>query len=102
MGGEIKAAVHWMNRETAIRRRMTPDVLDPVGKQLVAAAKRYACGARFTGAGGGGCIWALGEIRDIESLRIRWRSILSKHPTAKLLSVDIASKGLLVKTKEGK
>ena len=102
MGGEIKAAVHWMNRETAIRRRMTPDVLDPVGKQLVADAKRYACGARFAGAGGGGCIWALGEIRDIESLRVRWRSILSKHSTAKLLSVDIASKGLLVKTKEGK
>ena len=51
-----------MNRETDVRRQMTPDVLNDIGKTLVELAKKNKCGARFTGAGGGGCIWALGEI----------------------------------------
>jgi D-glycero-alpha-D-manno-heptose-7-phosphate kinase len=94
--GDMKAAAGWMNRETAIRRRMTPEVLEPVGRQLVSSAVRLGCGARFTGAGGGGCIWALGESHDIQRLKDRWTSTLSKHPTSKLLNVEIASQGLLV------
>ena len=94
--GEIEAAADWMNRETAIRKRMTPEVLDPVGRRLVTSAVKIGCGARFAGAGGGGCIWALGEGRKIHRLKDSWMSILSKHPTAKLLNVDIASEGLLV------
>jgi len=47
-----QAALH-MNRETALRREMTPDVLDNVGVRLVESALQNGCGARFTGAGGG-------------------------------------------------
>ncbi|MGD8725250.1 MAG: galactokinase, partial [Desulfobacterales bacterium] len=41
-----------MNRETAIRRKMTPDVLDEIGIRLVQSARSQGCGARFAGAGG--------------------------------------------------
>jgi len=95
--GDIEAAANWMNCETAIRERMTPEVLDPIGKQLITSASKHGCGARFTGAGGGGCVWALGKSRDIHRLKDRWISILSKSSTAKLLNFDIASEGLLVK-----
>jgi len=95
--GDISGAADWMNRETAIRRRMTPDVLDPVGKALVRAALDFNCGARFTGAGGGGCIWAIGHEEKIEALRERWHNLLSRVPSARLLAAGIDSRGVTVK-----
>jgi D-glycero-alpha-D-manno-heptose-7-phosphate kinase len=83
-----------MNRETAIRRRLTPDVLDPVGVSLVKAARRHGCGARFTGAGGGGCLWAIGETEAIDRLRGSWQKILASRPEARLLDCGIDPEGL--------
>ena len=90
-----KAAVH-MNRETGIRRKMTPDVLDKVGQRLADIALQNDCGARFTGAGGGGCLWALGETENIDRLRPLWQELLSSHREARLLDVGIDSKGVIV------
>ena len=90
-----QAAIH-MNRETAIRRKMTPDVLDGVGERLVEIALQNNCGARFTGAGGGGCLWALGEIEHIDRLRPLWEKALSSRKEARLLDVKIDSEGLMV------
>jgi len=90
-----QAAVH-MNRETALRRAMTPDVLDNVGVRLVESALQNGCGARFTGAGGGGCIWALGEIEDIDRLRPLWEESLSTRKEACLLEVNIDTTGVCV------
>ena len=84
-----------MNKETAIRRKMTPEVLDDIGKALVESAKKKSCGARFTGAGGGGCIWALGQVEDIDKLKGTWEGILSARKDARLLSTKIDSQGLL-------
>ena len=92
---DISEAVRQMNRETAIRIEMTPDVVDDTGSRLVAAALEYDCGARFTGAGGGGCIWALGSEEKISELKPRWENMLSKTEEACLLDVDIDSNGLL-------
>lgn len=89
-------AAEIMNRETEIRRRMTPDVLDGTGRTLAAAARRAGCGARFTGAGGGGCIWAVGEAAAIDGLRPRWAEILATRPGAGLLSAGVAAQGLLI------
>ena len=83
-----------MNRETAIRRKMTPDVLDAVGRRLVDAAVRFHCGARFAGAGGGGCIWALGNLDDIDRLRGSWETILTERTDARLLDAQIDAEGL--------
>ena len=90
-----QAAVH-MNRDTAIRRKMTPDVLDKVGKRLADIALQNDCGARFTGAGGGGCLWAFGETENIDRLRPLWQKLLSSRKEACLLHVGIDSKGVVV------
>lgn len=85
-----------MNKETAIRKKMTPDVLDDIGRRLVKSAENNNCGARFTGAGGGGCIWAIGEVPDIEKLKPKWELVLSRRKEARLLDIEPDSEGLLV------
>jgi len=90
-----QAAIH-MNREVALRRQMTPDVLDDVGERLVESAMQNRCGARFTGAGGGGCIWALGEVENVDRLRPLWEEILSTRKQACLLDVKIDTVGVAV------
>ena len=89
-------AVVQLNRETAIRRTLTPDVLDNMGQKLVHIAVQNGCGARFTGAGGGGCLWAVGEIENIDRLRTLWEKTLSAREAACLLDVRIDSEGLVV------
>jgi len=95
MARNIDNACEQMNRETSIRRKMTPEVLDDMGEALVKSGKEKNCGVRFAGAGGGGCIWALGHIEDIEKLRSTWNNILTTRKDALLLNVGIDSEGLL-------
>ncbi|MBI9083422.1 MAG: galactokinase [Desulfobacterales bacterium] len=92
---DLERAAAAMNRETAIRREMTPDVLDPTGQLLVADAMAAGCGARFAGAGGGGCIWALGPAATIGRLRGTWDHRLNAIPDARLLDVDIDGSGVM-------
>lgn len=91
----FKDAIASMNREMAIRRKMTPEVLDAVGEQLIGSAVGNDCGARITGAGGGGCIWALGEVENIDKLKGIWERVLSIRESARLLDVKIDSEGVL-------
>ncbi len=95
-----KKAATAMNKETLIRRKMTPEVLDGMGKKLVDSAFKNNCGARFTGAGGGGCIWALGEIDSIDRLKIIWQELLAARKEACLLDVKIDSKGLKIEDRK--
>lgn len=90
-----RAAIH-MNRETSLRREMTPEVLDRIGVNLAETAIQNNCGARFTGAGGGGCIWALGEIENVDRLRPLWEEILSTRKQAHLLDAKIDANGVIV------
>ena len=93
---------HWgeaariMNRETQIRREMTPDVLDDAGQRLVSVAMELGCGARFTGAGGGGCLWAVGETDAMAAVRQAWEQILSGHPGGMMLSPKVAWGGVQI------
>jgi D-glycero-alpha-D-manno-heptose-7-phosphate kinase len=89
-----------MNAEVDIRRQLTPDVRDEMGIQLVSTAKAIGCGARFTGAGGGGCLWALGDVEQINILKDRWKEILSTRPDAGLLDHCIDHKGVQVKLRD--
>ena len=93
-----KAAADWMNKEVALRKTMTPGVLDSMGNKLAAAAVDNDCGARFTGAGGGGCVWALGEIENIDTLRRIWENILKRRKDAFVLDSSINSSGVTVQT----
>ena len=84
-----------MNRELSIRRELTPGVLDAMGEKLADTALENNGGARFTGAGGGGCIWAIGEVEDIDKLKGIWEKVLSGRKDARLLDVNIDPDGLL-------
>lgn len=95
MAGDFAAAGAAMNRETALRLEMTPDVLDEMGKGLCADAAARGCGARFTGAGGGGCVWAVGEPEAVDRLREDWRERLRRRETGRLLDVGVDPDGLL-------
>lgn len=95
--GHMDRAVAALNRETAIRCRMTPQVLDDMGRRLVSKATDAGCGAKFAGAGGGGCIWALGLPSHIDDLKKTWTGILSERPDARILDVGVDSLGLLCK-----
>ncbi len=90
------SAVYAMNKEVEIRRRLTREVFDEMGEALVNSALSHDCGARFTGSGGGGCIWALGEKKDIEELRLVWTDILSQRQDARLLAASVDPNGLEV------
>ena len=92
----FKQAAGLMNQETQLRLEMTPDVLDKAGKKLFEKAISCECGARFTGAGGGGCLWAVGESLDIENLKPMWQDILSAVEDAKILDTKIENKGIII------
>jgi D-glycero-alpha-D-manno-heptose-7-phosphate kinase len=78
---------------------MTPGVLDEIGRKLAAAASRCGCGARFTGAGGGGCLWAIGEAEAIDRLKPVWQEILASRRGAHLLETRLAGEGLRMEDK---
>ncbi|MFO7707724.1 MAG: galactokinase [Desulfobacterales bacterium] len=88
------AAAAAMRRETALRRRLTPAVLDATGRELAGAAGRCGCAARFTGAGGGGCVWAIGEADAVARLAPRWREILGRRRGAHLIPAEVAGAGI--------
>lgn len=85
--GDYGEAARWMNRETEIRRELTPEVVDEIGAELIEAAVNRNCGARFTGAGGGGCLWALGSAEAVSELCPEWEAIVARHPDGAILDV---------------
>jgi D-glycero-alpha-D-manno-heptose-7-phosphate kinase len=93
---DFESAAAAMNRETDVRRKMTPQVLDRLGLQLVEAARRWGCGARFTGAGGGGCLWAIGPTDAISGLKSDWEQILYHRRGAQLLDATVAVTGIKI------
>ncbi len=91
---DVSGAVGAMNRDTAIRRLMTPGVLDKTGGELVQEALDAGAGARFAGAGGGGCIWALGEPDRIAHLRPIWDGVLAGRKGGMLLDASVDMQGV--------
>ena len=97
--GDFALAGDLMNRETRIRLSMTPDVLDETGLRLFELADGLDCGCRFTGAGGGGCVWAVGEKSRILKLKEAWAASMS-HDDAMLLNTAMDSKGIIINKSE--
>lgn len=89
-----KEAAIWMNREAHLRRQMTPAVFDEMGEKLATAGRDSGCGVRFAGAGGGGCVWAVGETKNIDRLRGLWEDQLKNCNGAFLLDFGIDTDGL--------
>ena len=91
---DMPKAADVMNRETAIRKAMTPQVLDDLGDRLAAAAVAAGCGARFTGAGAGGCLWAIGPAESVAGLKPVWARLLAERPTAGLIDCRVDGRGV--------
>jgi D-glycero-alpha-D-manno-heptose-7-phosphate kinase len=94
VAGDMRRAAEAMHQETAIRKAMTPQVLESMGDRLAAAAMHMGCGARFTGAGGGGCLWAIGTADAIEALRPVWKKLLAERSTARLIDCRVDPQGV--------
>ena len=82
--------------ENDIKARMVPEVLSETARDLVESARANQCGARFCGAGAGGCVWGLGETSNIDLLRETWRDILKGIEGARLLPTRISPTGLRI------
>ena len=93
---KFSKAASLMNQETKLRLEITPDVLDSTGKKLFADAMAVNCGARFTGAGGGGCLWAVGEKSDMEKLKVLWKKTVEPVENAEILNSRIDNRGIQV------
>lgn len=91
---DYTAAAMQLNRETRLRLDMTPEVLNPVGRTLFEAAVEAGAGARFTGAGGGGCLWAMGDDQALSRVQKSWQTLLANTPEACLLPVKVDQEGL--------
>jgi len=85
-----------MVKETQLRLGMTPEVLDNTGKKLFERAVALNCGARFTGAGGGGCLWAIGEKENIFRLADAWAELLDPIEDAGILDTRIDRDGIVI------
>ncbi|MDQ1335536.1 MAG: hypothetical protein QG552_2486 [Thermodesulfobacteriota bacterium] len=98
-GGAIETrdwglAAALIREEMAVRREITPEALTPTTGELIAMAEDGGCGARFTGAGGGGSLWAIGDREQIDLLRRLWESRLAQVKGAMLLDCGIDPSGV--------
>ena len=91
---EWDKAARLLKKEMAIRREVTPDALIPITEELVDLAENAGCGARFAGAGGGGTVWALGEMDRIRDLEKIWEGILTPIRGGRVLECAIDPKGM--------
>ncbi len=80
--------------EMSIRRQITPEALLPVTLSLIQIAEKNGCGARFSGAGAGGAVWAIGEIANIKKLENAWAGTLKQIPKARLLTCKVDHQGV--------
>jgi D-glycero-alpha-D-manno-heptose-7-phosphate kinase len=87
-------AVHLLREEMAVRRQITPDALIPITERLIRQAEDAGCGARFTGAGAGGSVWALGEKEKIDDLRTLWGNTFASVKGGGLLHCEVDPVGV--------
>ncbi len=89
------SAVSIMREELDIRRRITPHTLTDHMLRFVTVANEFLCAARFAGAGGGGCVWAIGELDHIRRLKRAWSELASHIPGASLLDTSVSRQGVV-------
>ena len=89
-----KNAARCLQIEMAARKELTPEALIPITVKLVEQAERQECGARFAGAGAGGCVWALGELENVRLLRKKWENSLKPIKDGKVLDCEVDPKGV--------
>jgi D-glycero-alpha-D-manno-heptose-7-phosphate kinase len=99
LGQAIEAQEWWeaaslLRREMQVRRKLTPEALIPITGALIKKAEALGCGARFAGAGAGGCVWALGRNENIEDLRAEWSRALARVQGGSVMNCQVAPVGV--------
>lgn len=92
--GRWKDAAAELRNEVAIRRDITPEAFTPIITRLIQESEKVGCGARFAGAGGGGTVWAISEIDNIQRLREIWANILKGTKKGRILECAIDPVGV--------
>ena len=80
-----REAAKALRNEVAIRKEITPEAFTPTIIRMIEESEKCGCGARFAGAGGGGTVWAVGEVYEIERLRETWTDILKDTENGRML-----------------
>jgi D-glycero-alpha-D-manno-heptose-7-phosphate kinase len=91
---EWREAAALLRREMQVRRELTPEALIPITAALIREAEAMDCGARFAGAGAGGCVWALGPKENIEALKVQWSRALAQVRGGTVLNCRVAPVGV--------
>jgi D-glycero-alpha-D-manno-heptose-7-phosphate kinase len=89
-----REAAKLLRREMQVRRELTPEALIPITATLIEEAEALGCGARFAGAGAGGCVWAIGQKENIEDLKARWARSLASVRGGSVLSCQVDPAGV--------
>jgi D-glycero-alpha-D-manno-heptose-7-phosphate kinase len=89
-----RQAAALIREEMSVRREITPEALTPVTAELIETAENAGCGARFTGAGAGGSLWAIGDVDRIDTLRRIWETRLVKIKGAAILDCQVDPSGV--------
>jgi len=80
---------------------MIPGRITPIGEHLQAIAQEIGGGFGITGAGGGGCVWAIcSKPEQTSELRSRWQELLKNVSNGKVLDVGIDNRGIIVEAVE--
>jgi D-glycero-alpha-D-manno-heptose-7-phosphate kinase len=94
MEQDWKRAVSYLKGEMNLRRELTPEALTPVTLTLINQAQDKKCGARFSGAGAGGCVWSIGEACDVRQVKKVWAKTLEPIEGATLLDCEVDPDGV--------
>jgi D-glycero-alpha-D-manno-heptose-7-phosphate kinase len=88
-----KLAASALLKETSLRKEMNPQYLTTTAQDLVSIAQETGCGSRPAGAGGGGCVWAIGPMDNIERLKRKWSTML-EQTSGELLDINLDFQGV--------
>jgi D-glycero-alpha-D-manno-heptose-7-phosphate kinase len=88
------SAAGFLRDEMKIRKKITPNALIPITSEMISRAERIGCGARFTGAGAGGSLWAIGEPDRIKDVEAAWAKILAPVNGAGILRCNVDTAGV--------
>lgn len=90
-----QAALH-LNAECGMREELNPDCITKRARGLLDLARACGAGARYTGNGGGGCVWAFGEREAMCQVFDKWQKIVCAWDGAWVLQPRIALEGLRI------
>jgi D-glycero-alpha-D-manno-heptose-7-phosphate kinase len=91
-----RLAGQFLARESELRGNISTAMVPGHATGLLEQAVSAGCGARFAGAGGGGCVWAIGETDKIARLKEAWALQLGEMG-GWLLPATVTARGVTVR-----